>query len=786
MTDLRCTEQVWQSQYKRMMDDGFLPEEVDVGQRTLSGKIHGNGDGVISCAEIAEKTFHHVDKYFKFIKEISGKFPAWVFNDYKVETKYDDEIKLNVKDAINAIRLELDHYGIPKDSDDYFMRFANSLVAFAYYPKKEFLDVWEKKAETLRLLKIVNNQGMPAYADYLSRTGGLGIVTWDYLEIEDGIEVGSAQAVNDGVGKCSEISRMLYGLLKTAGFEKRLSFFTMWFEAKGGFQGHVETAIKIKGKPYVFDKKNGFLELIRDGKTEITLREAHQLMLMNNQMRTPDVIRKAERMLPSPITCSRYSVYNAEGVCGTIPATSYPENSLERVMLLMKECSPENSKVPSYCMDELQKIDMWGAKILLITRLIKANRKQEAEDLLNDIMSKSANGGSGKYGLGILLSLFSLGKYNEANKVVNEQLEASPASLDLLRFQAGINGHLGLTDNVFDSAKKMMIFTDTDKYLSNNGIQQDAISHFQNLALIINSYLDNDDDMAAAVYFKRLIVSAPKQIMHANTIAMLASRLGKFSGQLALEVRERRLREDHAIWKTYEACFLLRSGQKEKACQLMLEVINDDNFEFPEDSMVFWNVIDSMQLGYDQIAKSFECRAGRNNDSKWSIAAAYCYYKNGDVEKARSIMASLGIRNMVAINHDLFFNRVVRPLAKHSECAVYIINSIRSTSNENMRYIWKGILYADSGDMDIAKSNIEIVIQKTIRYINGKASYPQLVQIENALWNLSEDLRELCANDVVKLYREMLILYKKYNLNADISRIDLKIEKLTGKGGDDE
>ncbi len=185
--------------------------------------VIGKGDGVVEADEVKEYALDNYEqaKYRQIIEGRTGDPLPWVLDD--LDPKIDAEIRKSgirerVQAAIDELKRIIKEKGIKEGSDKYKEMLAAGLTWFVATPPidKAAGKIVMKEQLFQRTKDGIKKDGLEGFWEYLEDNGGIRVkggpsdkYTAEYTAIE---------ALKNKKGKCSEISKILFAVMKMAGF----------------------------------------------------------------------------------------------------------------------------------------------------------------------------------------------------------------------------------------------------------------------------------------------------------------------------------------------------------------------------------------------------------------------------------------------------------------------------------------------------------------------------------------------------------------------------------------
>ncbi len=244
--------------YQKIVSGGVSPQTIDQGYRIANySRIHcpdksqtscsvGVRDGKVEPEEVFEYCLDQESTCRPHIEAELKRALPWGLDDSKVQKK--------VQENIDFLQQLLEKKGIKKDSVEFQTRMAVGLCAL--------VSIFDQKTvnANLRLFIPLYKQlielDLLEYREYIFKNGGLGLVD------RDSEERSALDALKTSKGKCTEISTILYSVLKMAGLKpffvlvnpsKSKEVILQEYSQTDPFSFHVSVGLKIDKKVQILD-----------------------------------------------------------------------------------------------------------------------------------------------------------------------------------------------------------------------------------------------------------------------------------------------------------------------------------------------------------------------------------------------------------------------------------------------------------------------------------------------------------------------------------------------------
>ena len=270
---------------------GVTDLQLDIGCPTIfygpggvpSKKIMGAKDHKIQTCEVHEYILNHWDKkpISTLAETLAGKPIPFSLDDRDLPIPPNKKIWNQAGKAIAFLDQLLAKQGLDPDSANYHERRILALHYLVAYPKEETIIEYQKEAaklkrevkrdanqeDELNRYVITNNsfkklsnkmaqEGLEEFQKYRENHGGF------YLDSELQSEYTALKAIENNAGACTEFSKILFGLLKIAGYDPYFIAVDPWKTQHPGIKTfiqedplywHVVIGLKIGEKEYVLD-----------------------------------------------------------------------------------------------------------------------------------------------------------------------------------------------------------------------------------------------------------------------------------------------------------------------------------------------------------------------------------------------------------------------------------------------------------------------------------------------------------------------------------------------------
>lgn len=313
--------------YHKAKELGVTDPELDMGCPTRfysdAGdpirKIIGSGDKKIQDCEVYEYILNRWDqeRFAPLAQSITGKPIPWSLDDLDSATTMDQEVRDKVDRAIAFLDKLLEKQGLEAGSKAYREHRLWGLFYLVAFPGMDSLNKLNVKIASLekepnpnilhkqslgrlkefrRALETLNNRmlvaGLQEFRDYHRLEGGFR------TRSNFDKEYTALGAIEKQTGDCTEMSKILYGVLKRAGYEPHFVHVDPWKSQYPGIKylilenpnyTHIAIGLNLGGTDYLLDPTLADPEAShRGGKEALSLR---QYLSMDYDNRGVDFLR---------------------------------------------------------------------------------------------------------------------------------------------------------------------------------------------------------------------------------------------------------------------------------------------------------------------------------------------------------------------------------------------------------------------------------------------------------------------------------------------------------------
>lgn len=211
------------------------------------------GDGHIEAQEVIAYTLNRYGKYRNIIEGALGDPLPWVLDDLDPKTTFDAEIRARITATIRSLETLIQKLGFKKGTEDFKERMAVGLYMLVTVPDQYTMYRLDAagQADISKLLDELNRLGLAAYRTDLQIKGGLR----PNSDLKN--EYTALQALERGVGDCTEGSKILFAIFQMAGLDAKFVL--------------VESSALQSKKPYVQKRIQTYLKSLPLGIDHVLL-----------------------------------------------------------------------------------------------------------------------------------------------------------------------------------------------------------------------------------------------------------------------------------------------------------------------------------------------------------------------------------------------------------------------------------------------------------------------------------------------------------------------------------
>ncbi len=330
--------------YERLKKLGIKDSVLNQGCPTIKyfedGKtqriIENPGDKILFPCEVYEFALDHYETYPELAESIAGRPIPWTLDDRDPATGFDEAIRAKVKKAIEVLDQLLKEGGFQPGSEEYQVGMLTGLFYFSSFPNQTLFNISKQKAQEAKKEPDKSEEELDKLDKILQGQAEIdqGLKTMDqrmekfkilelknYHEKEGGLyllgvgypgELTAIQALREGKGDCTEVSKILFAVLKSAGFSPAFvlvnttksdstSLRRLSVEQPG--YSHVCLQVKIGNRTFLLDPGLYQMDPPHHVFTPLTLREYFASDLVNQGDNDPEkemeLVDKALRFYPN-------------------------------------------------------------------------------------------------------------------------------------------------------------------------------------------------------------------------------------------------------------------------------------------------------------------------------------------------------------------------------------------------------------------------------------------------------------------------------------------------------
>ncbi len=227
-SDIETGTPVWLL-YQRLRRDGVGNSALDSGYRHVDylkkqTSTVQRGDGEIQTEEILKYALERYRQHASTIRETLGYAIPWSLDDLDPNTSFDENLRKKIDAAIETFGKLVSRAGYATTTERRDELMAMALFAFTLWPQngRSPEQVPPDLKATLRSARL---EGV---LRYLGTEGGLGRID---VQRDCVFEAPALEALKSGCGRCSEDSRILYGVFERAGLKARMVYAKLKYAA---------------------------------------------------------------------------------------------------------------------------------------------------------------------------------------------------------------------------------------------------------------------------------------------------------------------------------------------------------------------------------------------------------------------------------------------------------------------------------------------------------------------------------------------------------------------------
>lgn len=216
----------------RIFDRGY--QIVNYGYSYPQGGLHcpdrkapfclkGGDNGRIEPEEVWDSALHE-EKYRAPLQKILGRRLSWLLEDDDPKDGFDVEQLQLAGNAIKFIETLLQKQGLKPGSPEFQEKLAVALCILVAVPERKKME--EHRAEIDGFLKALDAMHLAEWKSYLWEHGGLGL-SEDKKE-DELLELSALEARKLKKGQCTELSKILYAVLKLAKLRPAFVSVNLW------------------------------------------------------------------------------------------------------------------------------------------------------------------------------------------------------------------------------------------------------------------------------------------------------------------------------------------------------------------------------------------------------------------------------------------------------------------------------------------------------------------------------------------------------------------------------
>lgn len=211
--------------YKTLLDDGVDPAKMDTGWQEPEGHI-GAGDGEIHELEFLGYLYDNWQQYQEVLEKNTQLIVPWSLDDKDPSTDFDEKIREHITTLIEGVKKHIHDLGIEPNTRTYRMALA--------------LELFERTLSDPMLLKGISETGIEH-----KLKAGLMIASFSKHEEE----LTALQMLQDKIGQCTELSKVLFTIYSMAGLKCRGA--TVAVGENGNYMSHMALQVELSDDNWI-------------------------------------------------------------------------------------------------------------------------------------------------------------------------------------------------------------------------------------------------------------------------------------------------------------------------------------------------------------------------------------------------------------------------------------------------------------------------------------------------------------------------------------------------------
>lgn len=278
--------------YRELKKLGVSEVQMDRGcaglffdsQDYLKSRIHGKGDGKASACEVLDFALEQYQAHPAIAELLTQKPIPWTLQSANPNSPLDRQIRQLFETLIARLDKILKKQGLHPADPKFQQAMALGLLAFVSLPNPK--GIKQSKTFIPKLLEALAEVGLGDFAQDLREVGGLNLVR-DFDTVR---EFTAMEAIQEGVGKCTELSKILFAALKMAHLDPYFVLADPWRsdipkleETMKEFPSylHVLIGITIGGRQHLLDPALAIYQPKHRSFVPLTLRQYLALDYLN-------------------------------------------------------------------------------------------------------------------------------------------------------------------------------------------------------------------------------------------------------------------------------------------------------------------------------------------------------------------------------------------------------------------------------------------------------------------------------------------------------------------------
>lgn len=222
--------------YHELKSEGVSDSEMDRGCQTVdfdapgpnTSRI-GAGDGEIWSCEAYSHAIERYESYRGIVEGIAQGPVPWSLDDHDPSTAFDGDLRARIGEAKALV---IEKLSLDPASAEFQDSLALALFFLTMFPK-DAATIEANREYLLDFSRDLREKKLESFQEFLFERGGLGVLVWN---VETEAERSALESYSLSKGKCTERSKLLFGVLREAGlnpFFVRSDYLQMKHQIRG-------------------------------------------------------------------------------------------------------------------------------------------------------------------------------------------------------------------------------------------------------------------------------------------------------------------------------------------------------------------------------------------------------------------------------------------------------------------------------------------------------------------------------------------------------------------------